>query len=88
MAEAIMNAGSMPPQLPPGATTSGAGGAMPMTAGMPGLPAGVPQSAPATGALALRNKVDEFLKQPTVRRALPPMLILLILAIAVALFIG
>lgn len=86
MAEAIMNAGNMPPQLPPGAAMPGAGGAMPMTAGSSGLPAGVPQSAPATGALALRNKVDEFLKQPTVRRALPPMLILLILVIAVALF--
>ena len=59
---------------------------MPMTAGASNMPAGMQPSTPSTGALAIRDKVDAFLKQPTVRRALPPMLILLILVVAVALF--
>lgn len=59
---------------------------MPTTTGAPGMSTGMQPSTPSTGALAIRDKVDAFLKQPTVRRALPPMLIVLILVVAVALF--
>lgn len=90
MAEASMNAGNLPPQFPPGMAmanpNAGAGaGMMSPQGGATGMTA--PNNALAgvtTGAVALRDKVDEFLKLPTVRRAGLPILILLILIVAVS----
>ncbi|MGB4345150.1 MAG: hypothetical protein WBJ21_02005, partial [Burkholderiaceae bacterium] len=93
MAEATMTAGSMPPQLPPGpsaAAGNGAAGTLPLSAPngvvnpaamTPGAIAGV-----GSGMVAVRAKFDEFVKQPTVRRALPAILGLLLLIAVVAIF--
>ena len=94
MAEAIMNAGSMPPQLPPGTMTGTgqpAAGSMPLSAANSGLPANAPQGSNAlsgvsTGAIAVRTKIEELLKQPTIRRAMPPLILLLILLLAVGIY--
>ena len=87
MAEATMNPGGIPPQLPP-ATTNGAGdgaAAMPIaTSGMPAPGTQLPEALRGvnSGVSAFRDWIDGALKQPSVRRALIPLMILLVLVIA------
>ena len=86
MAEATMNPGGMPPQLPP-AVPNGAGdgsaAALPMqTSGFPAPGAQLPEALRGVsgGLSAFRDWIDGVLKQPSVRRALIPLVILLVLA--------
>ncbi len=87
MAEATMNPGGIPPQLPP-ATPNGAGdgaAAMPIaTSGMPAPGTQLPEALRGvnSGVSAFRDWIDGALKQPSVRRALIPLMILLVLVIA------
>ena len=87
MAEATMNPGGIPPQLPP-ATSNGAGdgaAAMPIaTSGMPAPGTQLPEALRGvnSGVSAFRDWIDGALKQPSVRRALIPLMILLVLVIA------
>ena len=90
MAEATMNMGGMPPQLPPSGNSNagdGAAGAMPMAATNAGLPATTnnPNTAltgVAGGVMAFRGKVEEVLQQPSIRRSLPAIILLFVLLIA------
>ena len=88
MAEATMNPSGMPPQLPP-ATPNGAGdgatAAMPIaTSGMPAPGAQLPEALRGVsgGVSVFREWIDGVLKQPSVRRALIPLTILVVLVIA------
>lgn len=88
MAEATMNPSGMPPQLPP-ATPNGAGdgtpAAMPIaTSGMPAPGTQLPEAlrGVSSGVSVFREWMDGVLKQPSVRRALIPLTILLVLVIA------
>ncbi|CAM8634683.1 fliF Flagellar basal body M-ring protein [Oxalobacteraceae bacterium] len=87
MAEATMNPGGIPPQLPP-ATPNGAGdgaAALPIaTSGMPAPGTQLPEALRGvnSGVSAFRDWIDGALKQPSVRRALIPLMILLVLVIA------
>ncbi len=92
MAEATMNPGGMPPQLPP-ATPNGAGDgaatAMPIaTSGMPAPGTQLPEAlrGVSSGVSVFRDWMDGVLKQPSVRRALIPLMILLVLVIAAVSF--
>lgn len=94
MAEALMNAANLPPQQPPGTSvTAGDGGSagLPIALNNAGANSGTQLSGAiagvSSGAIAVRSKLEEFFaKQPAIRRALPPILGLLILLLAVALF--
>ncbi|MCM0045489.1 MAG: hypothetical protein NBV65_12780, partial [Burkholderiaceae bacterium] len=86
MAEATMNTGGMPPQLPPAvpaaAGDAGAGGlplATGTNAGRTQLPAAM--QGVSGGFNAFRDWIDNTLRQPTVRRAALPLAILLLLVI-------
>ncbi len=86
MAEATMNTGGMPPQLPPAvpaaAGDAGAGGlplATGANAGRTQLPAAM--QGVSGGFTAFRDWIDNTLRQPTVRRAALPLAILLLLVI-------
>ncbi len=88
MAEATMNPGGMPPQLPP-AIANGAGDgaatALPIaTSGMPSAGTQLPEALRGVnnGVSVFRDWMDGVLKQPAVRRALIPLAILLVLVIA------
>ncbi len=85
MAEATMNPGGVPPQLPPMQASGAAGaGGVPMTSGGAGAPAAMQGM---TGGLStLRRMVDNTLKQPAVRRVALPMAVLLLLAVVAATF--
>jgi len=92
MAEATMNPSGMPPQLPP-ATSNGAGdgatAAMPIaTSGMPAPGTQLPQAlrGVSSGVSAFSAWMDGVLKQPSVRRALIPLVILTVLVIAAVSF--
>ena len=92
MAEATMNPSGMPPQLPP-ATPNGAGDgsatAMPIaTSGMPAPGTQLPEALRGVsgGVSVFREWIDGVLKQPSVRRALIPLTILLVLVIAAVSF--
>lgn len=92
MAEATMNPGGMPPQLPPvvphGASDGGAA-ALPMpTSGLPSPGTQMPDALRGmTGGMSVFLEwVDGVLKQPSVRRALIPLMILLVLVIAAVSF--
>ncbi len=92
MAEATMNPGGMPPQLPP-AVPNGAGdgsaAALPMpTSGLPSPGAQLPEALRGVngGLSVFRDWIDGVLKQPSVRRALIPLMILLVLVIAAVSF--
>lgn len=92
MAEATMNPGGMPPQLPP-AVPNGAGdgsaAALPMqTSGFPAPGAQLPEALRGVsgGLSVFRDWIDGVLKQPSVRRALIPLMILLVLVIAAVSF--
>ena len=92
MAEAIMNNGGMPPQLPPGAVASGnnlGGGTMPLAngagaAGASNFP--VAMQGVAGGFDQFRQWMDGMLKQKAVRTALIPMSLLVVLIIVAASF--
>ncbi len=96
MAEATMNMGGMPPQLPPSGNSNpgdGAAGAMPMATANTGLP--VPMNNPSTpltgvagGVMAFRGKVEEVLQQPSIRRSLPAIILLFVLLIAFVAYQG
>lgn len=78
MAEALMNPGGAPPQLPPMQAIGAAGpGGAQLPAAMQGM---------AGGLSSFRQWVDNTLKQPSVRRAALPLAFLLVLAVAVTLF--
>lgn len=88
MAEATMNPSGMPPQLPP-ANPNGAGdgtaAALPIaTSGMPAPGTQLPEALRGVnnGVTVFRDWIDGVLKQPSVRRALIPLMILLVLVIA------
>ncbi len=89
MAEATMNTGGMPPQLPPG-TPAAAGDAgqagLPVQSGAnrPQLPAAM--QGMAGGFNAFRDWIDGTLSQPTVRRAALPLAILLLLVVVATAF--
>lgn len=91
MAEATMNTGGMPPQLPPGAPVPagapGAGG-LPMATGTNASRQQLPvaMQGVAGGFTAFRDWIDNALKQPTVRRAALPLAILLLLVIVATAF--
>jgi flagellar M-ring protein FliF len=91
MAEATMNTGGMPPQLPPGvpvpAGAPGAGG-LPMATGTNASRQQLPvaMQGVAGGFTAFRDWIDNALKQPTVRRAALPLAILLLLVIVAIAF--
>ncbi len=88
MAEATMNPSGMPPQLPPATpngTGDGATAAMPIaTSGMPAPGTQLPEAlrGVSSGVSVFREWMDGVLKQPSVRRALIPLTILLVLVIA------
>lgn len=89
MAEATMNTGGMPPQLPPAVpAAAGEPGGLPMAtgaaAGRPQLP--VAMQGVAGGVTAFRDWIDNALKQPTVRRAALPLAILLLLVVVAVAF--
>jgi flagellar M-ring protein FliF len=92
MAEATMNPGGMPPQLPPSAPNGGGDGsaaALPMqTSGFPAPGAQLPEAlrGMSGGVSMFRDWIDSVLKQPSVRRALIPLTILLALVIAAVSF--
>ena len=96
MAEATMNMGGMPPQLPPSGNSNagdGAAGAMPMAATNAGLPAtmnnpSAPLTGVAGGVMAFRGKVEEVLQQPSIRRSLPAIILLFVLLIAFVAYQG
>ncbi len=89
MAEATMNTGGMPPQLPPGgpvAAGDGAQAGLPVQsgAGRPPLPAAM--QGVSGGINAFRDWIDGALRQPSVRRAALPLALLLLLVIAATVF--
>lgn len=92
MAEATMNPGGMPPQLPPAVPNGGGDGsaaALPMqTSGFPAPGAQLPEAlrGMSGGVSMFRDWIDSVLKQPSVRRALIPLTILLALVIAAVSF--
>lgn len=91
MAEAIMNNSGMPPQLPPAAPNGagdGGAGALPMSTGMSGSGSVLPSAMQGVGGGIdlFRNWFDGVLKQPSVRRAIVPLALLLLLVIAAASF--
>ncbi|MEO0315577.1 MAG: Flagellar M-ring protein [Pseudomonadota bacterium] len=92
MAEATMNPGGMPPQLPPAAPNGagdGAAAALPIaTSGMPAPGTQLPEALRGVsgGVSVFREWIDGVLKQPSVRRALVPLTILLVLVIAAVSF--
>ncbi len=91
MAEAIMNNSGMPPQLPPAAPNGagdGGAGALPMATGMSGSGSVLPSAMQGVGGGIdlFRNWFDGVLKQPSVRRAIVPLALLLLLVIAAASF--
>jgi flagellar M-ring protein FliF len=96
MAEATMNMGGMPPQLPPSGNSNagdGAAGAMPMATANAGLPTTTnnPSTAltgVAGGVMAFRGKVEEVLQQPSIRRSLPAIILLFVLLIAFVAYQG
>lgn len=92
MAEATMNPSGMPPQLPPATSNDagdGATAAMPIaTSGMPSPGTQLPQAlrGVSSGVSAFSAWMDGVLKQPSVRRALIPLVILTVLVIAAVSF--
>lgn len=89
MAEATMNTGGMPPQLPPAVpAAAGEPGGLPMAtsgaAGRTQLP--VAMQGVAGGITAFRDWIDNALKQPTVRRAALPLAVLLLLVVVAVAF--
>jgi len=92
MAEATMNPSGMPPQLPPATSNDagdGATAAMPIaTSGMPAPGTQLPQAlrGVSSGVSAFSAWMDGVLKQPSVRRALIPLVILTVLVIAAVSF--
>jgi len=89
MAEATMNPGGVPPQMPPalqtGAADPGAGG-VPATTGSGSRPLPAAMQGVAGGFSSFRDWMDGVIKQPAVRRAALPLVILLSLAIAAVAF--
>lgn len=88
MAEATMNPGGIPPNMPPalqtGAADPGAGGVPATSAGNRQLPAAM--QGVAGGFSSFRDWMDGVIKQPAVRRAALPLAVLLILVVAALAF--
>jgi flagellar M-ring protein FliF len=89
MAEATMNPGGVPPQMPTalqtGAADPGAGG-VPSTTGMVNRQLPAAMQGVAGGFSSFRDWIDGMLKQPSMRRALLPMVVLLALAVTAVIF--
>ena len=89
MAEATMNPGGVPPQMPPalqtGAADPGATG-VPATTGVGNRQLPAAMQGVAGGFSSFRDWMDGMLKQPSVRRAALPLAVLLVLVIAAVLF--
>ncbi len=89
MAEATMNTGGMPPQLPPGgpvAAGNGGQAGLPVQSGAGRQPMPAAMQGVSGGISAFRDWIDGALRQPSVRRAALPLALLLLLVIAATAF--